>query len=110
MGIYYVSKIIREAGGKTFLANPFSYKLENLKLFLDFLVKERLLDGIECYHPKNNREQTDFLLNYCEENQLLKSGGSDFHTASQKLRMANNGGIIIDDTIINDGINEVELI
>ena len=38
------------------------------------------IDGIECYHyTVNSKEKCDYLLNYAKKNNLLISGGSDFH-------------------------------
>ena len=45
-----------------------------VKLMLEFGVK-----GIECYHPENSKEITDYCLQICTENDLLITGGSDYH-------------------------------
>ena len=37
------------------------------------------LDGVEAYHPSADAEKTEFLLNYARKNDLVITGGSDFH-------------------------------
>ena len=105
--VFYVSRVIREAGGKVFLAHPFVYKLSNLKGFLDELVLYGLLDGIECEHRKHGVEEIEWIKNYCDENGLLKSGGSDRHIAGQLLGHANNNQRVIDDSLVDDWIHNI---
>ncbi len=69
--------IIRECGGLTFLAHPFVYS-ESIINALDEVVAYGL-DGIECYYGTFTEPQKQFLATYCDENGLLKSGGSDHH-------------------------------
>ena len=47
-------------------------------MILDSLI-ENGLDGLEVWHPKNNEEQIEKLIKIADENDLLKTGGSDFH-------------------------------
>ena len=37
------------------------------------------IDGIECYHSDAPISFSNYLVNYCNENHLLISGGSDAH-------------------------------
>lgn len=69
---------IHEAGGIAVLAHPGFY--DNFEL-LDELVEKGKLDGIEVYHPENTPEQQEALLKICKKNNLLVTGGSDFHGA-----------------------------
>lgn len=69
---------IKSAGGKVFLAHPFRYKLDGKEL-IDKLVSLNLLDGIECINEKHPSGQVEYLIDYCDKHNLLKSGGSDFH-------------------------------
>ena len=39
------------------------------------------LDGIECYYPKHSEEITQACLEYCRQNNLIITGGSDSHGA-----------------------------
>ena len=41
--------------------------------------KELGLDGIEALHSTHTREQEDILINLARDNDLLITGGSDFH-------------------------------
>lgn len=66
---------IHEAGGVAVLAHPGFY--DNFDI-LDSLI-ENGLDGVEIWHPKNNEEQIEKLIKIADENDLLKTGGSDFH-------------------------------
>ena len=67
-------------------------KQNNIKIFIphvfffhdgfDILkqMKEKyMLDGVECYHPSYTLKQCNELLNYCENNNLYISAGSDYH-------------------------------
>ena len=75
-----VVDIIHKAGGKAFLAHPFKYKFDNTIKFIDDLIQETELDGVECYHPSSEDEnKKDILLEYAKRNNLYVSGGSDYH-------------------------------
>ncbi len=74
-----VSNKIRELGGKVFLAHLFIYPLRNYKNYLDSLLSENVIDGIETYYSKFNDEQIEFIKKYCKENNLYMSAGTDCH-------------------------------
>ncbi len=105
--MFYVVKTIREAGGKTFLAHPFVYKLPNLKEFLDELVSNNLLDGIECEHRKHTDEQIKWIKQYCDEHGLLKSGGSDRHTINHLIGHSNNNQKVIEEDLVKEWIYDI---
>ncbi len=105
--VFYVVKTIREAGGKTFLAHPFVYKLPNLKEFLDELVSNNLLDGIECEHRKHTDEQIKWIKQYCDEHGLLKSGGSDRHTINHLIGHSNNNQKVIEEDLVKEWIYDI---
>lgn len=74
--------LIHKAGGYAFLAHGFrSYtEAEADKLYATLnAFRELGLDGVECYHGRQTVHQTELLLRYCEQHELLVSGGSDFH-------------------------------
>lgn len=75
-------ELIHKAGGYAFLAHGFrtfaEAEAEQLFATLDTL-REFGLDGAECYHGRQTVHQTELLLRYCEQHELLVSGGSDFH-------------------------------
>jgi predicted metal-dependent phosphoesterase TrpH len=71
-----VIKNIRKSGGVAILAHPYEYgdaRTEILEFF-----KSRV-DGIECFHPSATPAQSAELVEFCRANNLLVSGGSDFH-------------------------------
>ena len=74
-----VKKVVHDNGGKIFLAHLYGYKASVDVNNLLNLAVEKSFDGIEVYHPKHTQEQIEFLENFCKDNNLLMSGGSDFH-------------------------------
>lgn len=70
-----VIDVIKQAGGKVFLAHPHLMKDGGF-------VKEVLkhpFDGIECYYARCNPEKERRWLKVAKEKSYLISGGSDFH-------------------------------
>ena len=79
-GFRDVADIIHKSGGLVFLAYPFEYKFEETISFINELKEEIKLDGIECYHPSAEKDnRINILLDYAKNNNLLSSGGSDYH-------------------------------
>lgn len=74
-----ISELIKSNGGVVFLAHPYVYDLKDYISFIDDLRKDKIIDGLECYHSNFTREQTETLINYCNKYNLYKSGGTDFH-------------------------------
>lgn len=74
-----IVKIIHDAGGKVFLAHLYKYPINDYKEYLDSLVSQKLIDGIEVYHSSFTEEQSKYLYDYCVNNNLLICGGSDCH-------------------------------
>lgn len=70
---------VKKAGGKLFVAHPYRYNLEDTMGFLDILKENNIIDGVEVYHSIHTEEQVDILKKYCEDNNLLMSGGTDCH-------------------------------
>lgn len=76
-----VIEIIKGAGGYGFLAHPSAYG-KGGKLPLEVLEewKGYGISGIECYSPYlKNIEDANYYVKFCEENNLMISGGSDCH-------------------------------
>lgn len=72
-----VIKKIHDFGGVAFLAHPYQYNIHMMEVLSN--LKDEL-DGIECYHyTTQSSEKREFLLNFCKQNNLMSSGGSDFH-------------------------------
>ena len=74
-----VIDVIHKAGGLAFLAHPFEYRFDNTLEFIDELMEENKLDGIECFHPSADEEKMQILVDYARKNNLYISGGSDYH-------------------------------
>lgn len=101
-----VISAVHDFGGKVFLAHLYNYPLKDYKQYLDVLVKEKLIDGIEVYHSNFTEEQSKFLIDYCKKNNLLMSGGSDCHgdkKANRKLGIG-FGNLNIPKDIVNNWI------
>ena len=72
--------VIKECDGLVFLPHVLIYKwAENKEIFIEKLLENKEIDGIECYHSKFDEEQIKYLLNLTEEKGLFRSGGSDYH-------------------------------
>ena len=72
-----IVKVIHDLGGVAILAHPYQYKAEMHRVLEG--VKDSV-DGIECIHPSSREpEKTQTLLDFCEKNNLLVTGGSDSH-------------------------------
>ena len=89
-GPYYISReyldpqkgieLIHSAKGLAFIAHPFLYDftLEEVSTMIsDF--KYMGLDGIEVIHSRHSKEQEEILRKLADDNDLLITGGSDFH-------------------------------
>ena len=102
-----VSDAIRKAGGKVFLAHLFLYPLRDHMAYLDTLVNENIIDGIEVYHSKFTKEESKILEEYAKKNNLLISGGTDYHGSKKPGREIGKGynNINIDDSIVINWIN-----
>ena len=53
--------------------------LPQLKKMINFGIK-----GLECYYSRYNSHESEFLAKYAKENNLLISGGSDYHGGNKK--------------------------
>lgn len=73
-----VIDLIKRAGGLVFIPHIYVYG-ENAIPFLNELVQNYDIDGIECYYSLFTKQQNEFLLKYCKQNKLYISGGSDYH-------------------------------
>ena len=73
--------VIREAGGAAVLAHPSHLSYVNRSRLQEILwdLMSLGIQGIEAYHPDHSPEQTRLYLDLGRENNLLISGGSDFH-------------------------------
>lgn len=74
--VWDVVEMIRKTGGIAVLAHPGQFNSLDLA---EELAREGLLDGIECFHPRNDAEVTQKSLTICEKYNILVTGGTDFH-------------------------------
>ena len=44
--------------------------------------------GLECYYSRYNEEEIEFLVDVAKQNDLLISGGSDYHGANKTVKLA----------------------
>lgn len=98
---------IKEAGGLVFMPHLFIYRwVENKKEFIETLVDNYEIDGLECFYTDFSEEQTQYLINLCNNRKLYKSGGSDYHGLNkEKISLAKGyGNLNIDKNIIQDWI------
>lgn len=71
-------EIVKRADGVPVLAHPGNRTPEKLSSLLKDM-KNRGVEGIECFYPSHRKETTGFLLNYCRKNDMRITCGSDCH-------------------------------
>lgn len=86
-----ISNLIRNAEGLVFIAHLFLYELNDYIRYLDDLNNEGIIDGIETYYTDYTDEQTNILIRYCKEKNLLISAGTDCHGEKRKERLIGIG-------------------
>ena len=82
----FFNKFIHENNGKVFLAHLYKYQLDDHIEYLNKIVEENLIDGVEVYHSSFTSNQIKILEEYCANTGLLMSGGSDCHGERKKER------------------------
>lgn len=96
--------IIHRAGGYTFLAHPASYF--NGELLDKEFLKEWLkygIDGIEAYSPYLNKlKDADYYIDFCDNNNLMISSGSDCHGNFIEERKVGKPEIYLSDIRIDE--------
>ena len=73
---------VHEANGYVVLAHPCNYYKNNTKEeVLEKLEKFKSIgiDGVECYYPANSDLMTNTCLEFCKDNNLIITAGSDGH-------------------------------
>ena len=82
------SKLVRNAGGKLVLAHPNDPHGTSLVALTKLLpeqteiVQESMLtfiDGVECWHSRNDAQTTNHYVKFTKEHGLIMTGGSDCH-------------------------------
>lgn len=74
-------QLIHQAGGLAILAHPVSLGCSTYKKLGDHIKKFKAigLDGLEVFYPSHDRYFTKWLKDFARQENLLISGGSDFH-------------------------------
>lgn len=99
-------QMLHKAGGIAVLAHPFAYKKENkftTKESVQKLIHELIdygLDGIEVIAPNVTKEEKARALKICNKNNLIATGGSDFHN-EQYLPENVLGGLAINYSVVS---------
>lgn len=104
-------KMIHSSGGLVFVAHPFMYHLDVVKSLED-MVRNYDIDGVECFHTTFSDHQIEALLEFAAENNLYKSGGSDYHGTNKinhSLKIG-SGDMRISSALINNWVNNNTLI
>lgn len=99
-----VCQAIKDANGKCFLAHIFNYDLPDPKKTLQEIIDMNILDGLECYHKKHSMEQAEYLEGVCKKNNLLMSGGSDFHREKDMMGYCNRYQDEVPDRIVEEWV------
>ena len=102
-------KAVKDANGTVIVAHVFIYKWANDKEeFIKDLHENYDIDGFECYHSSFSEDQIDYIVKYCKNNNLLMSGGSDFHGDNKTgIHLAvGKGNLNIDENIIESWVNK----
>ena len=82
------SKLIRNAGGKLILAHPNDPHGTSLATLTPSLTEQtaiiknsmlNYIDGVECWHSRNDVQTTNHYVKFAEEQGFLMTGGSDCH-------------------------------
>ena len=90
-----VCSLIHEAGGVAIWAHPVSGQHSGERAYVKKMLKGLIpagLDGMETFYTTFNRNQTALLEELAETNQLLRSGGSDFHGTTRPFTKLGTGG------------------
>ena len=98
---------IKKCDGLVFMPHLFIYKwVENKEKFIEEILDNYRIDGLECYYTDFTEEQTNYILNLCDKRGLYKSGGSDYHGMNkEKIVLAKGyGNLNIDKELIENWI------
>ena len=85
----------------------FIYKaIKDKETFINDIITNYDVDGLECYHSEFSEEEIQYLLNLTNERKLLRSGGSDYHGKNKVgIEMAiGKGNLRIEDSLVENWI------
>lgn len=103
--------LIHNAGGLVFVAHPYVYKMDETIKFLESIIKDYEIDGIECFHSAASTGEMNKLVEICNNHRLYKSGGSDFHRTNKGGHNlgVGSGNTKISENVIRDWICTIKL-
>ena len=108
-----IINVIKSCGGKPFLAHPFAYSrnMEHNNLFIKTAINKGI-EGIEVKHSSNQDDDAVVLTKIAKSNNLLISGGSDFHGKSKpKLKLVSGfDNMKVDYSEISNWIDNIDKI
>jgi len=90
----------------TVLAHPIHYKKTIIEEFIKLGI-----DGIECFYPEHKKKYSKKLVKLAKENNLIITGGSDFHDNKKNNREkhGNIGDCFIEDEYIDVFLERIEV-
>jgi len=91
---------IKSAGGIPVLAHPGSGLYGNNPRETVSLAIEMGVEGVECFHPENGEEATEYCLELCRRENLFITGGSDCHGTFVKERWLGKPDIALDQLVL----------
>ena len=107
---------IKKSGGIPIWAHPLGGEGEVHLSKTEFMPKLEIMinhgiQGLECYYPRYTQDEIDFLVECSLENNLLITGGSDYHGENKDIPIGklNTDNIYVDSsklTIINAILNK----
>ena len=74
---------VHKAGGIVVLAHPYDYQHVDAEYILKLATKYKV-DGLEVYHPSADENATKYLLDFATKNNLIITGGSDYHGTERR--------------------------
>lgn len=104
-------EIIRKCGGLVFMPHVYIYRwIEDKDEHIKYCMEKYNVDGIECYHSSFDEEKINHLLRFCKENNLLISGGSDYHGENKpNIEMAiGKGNLNIDKKYVENWVKPLK--
>ena len=87
---------IKAAGGIPVLAHPGADLYGKSPATIVSMAIERGVEGVECFHPENDDETTQYCLALCRREKLYITGGSDCHGTFVKERRLGKPDIDLD--------------
>ena len=102
-----VIKFLHDNDAICVLAHPIHYKKTKIDEFIKLGI-----DGIECFYPEHGNRYRKKLVNICLENNLLITGGSDYHDGKKYKDKIHGyiGEAYIDGDNINKLLERLEIV